>query len=81
MKFVARSLAVFLIWNLVVGSFILLVEPPFGLPVALALSALLLRFHLLRPWGEETEAMRWATLRLRPLSGSTLRWTAPRTMR
>lgn len=75
MRFVAGTLVVFLVWNLAVGSFLLLVEPPLGLTAGLALSVLLLQFHLLQPWGRETTARRRATLRLRPLSGPVLRWT------
>lgn len=75
MKYLARSFGVFLLWNLVVGTFLLIGDPLAGLATALALSAVLLRFHLLQPWGTETPAMRWATLRLRPLTGPALGWT------
>lgn len=75
MKSVAGSLALFLLWNLVAGSFLLLTDPGVGLPVSVALAALLLWGFILRPWRSEPRARRWATLRLRPLTGPALRWT------
>ncbi len=75
MRSVAGSLAIFLLWNLVAGSFLLLTDPLFGLPIAVGLGALLLWGFVLRPWGGETQEERWATLRLRPLKGAALKWT------
>jgi membrane protease YdiL (CAAX protease family) len=73
---VAKYLGVFLLWNLIVGFFLFYTPPAFGLPAALMLSGLLLWGYLLRDGRRGDPARRWATLRLRPLSGSTLRWTA-----
>ena len=75
MRSVFASLAIFLLWNVVVGGFLLLTDPRVGLPAALLLAAFLLWAYLLQPWGDETRAQRWATLRLRSLAGPALRWT------
>jgi uncharacterized protein len=74
-KDILKHLGVFLLWNLVAGSFLLLAPPVIGLPIALALSAGLLWGYLLRPAPGSTERRRWATLRLRPLRGAALRWS------
>src|SRR5688500_14062992 len=66
---------IFLLWKVVVGGFVVLADPLIGLPVAVGLAAFLLGAYLLRPWGNETRARRWATLRLRSLSGPALQWT------
>lgn len=75
MRSLAASLVIFLLWNLIVGAFLLLADPWIGLPTALGFAALLLWGFLLQPLGRESGPHRWATLRLRPLDGPALRWT------
>lgn len=74
-KHVAGDLAVFLLWNIVAGAFLLLLDPFLGLPIALAMAAALLWGFLLRPPGGGPPGRRWATLCLRPLEGGVLKWT------
>jgi len=74
MKPVLKALGMFLLWNLVVGFFLLFADPVVGLPVSLALYALLLWGYLLRPARGEDRTRRWASLRLRRLEGSTRTW-------
>jgi uncharacterized protein len=70
-----KYFAVFLLWNLLAGGFILFAPPSVGLPVALLITAALLWGYLLRaPYGTSPRR-RWATLRLRPLRGASLRWS------
>ncbi len=68
-------LLVFLVWNIVAGIFLLVVRPAIGIPVVLALYGLFLWGYLLRPSHGESRLHRYATLRLRPLSGTYLRWS------
>src|SRR5690606_19743332 len=75
MKQALKYIAVFILWNLVVGSVLLIASPIVALPLSLALYALLLWGYLLRAPRGEDPAHRWAALRLRPLRGPTLRWS------
>lgn len=75
MRQVLKHLGVFLLWNLVAGSFLLFAPPEIGLPIALTLSAGLLWGYLLRPAPGSSPRRRWATLRLRPLRGPALGWS------
>lgn len=72
---VVKYFAVFLLWNLLAGGFILFAPATIGLPVALLLTAALLWGYLLPPGGSASARRRWATLRLRPLRGAALRWS------
>jgi membrane protease YdiL (CAAX protease family) len=75
LKAVLRHLAVFLLWNIVAGFFLLFIGPGLGLPLALAISGVYLWGYLLRSPAGLHPARRWAALRLRPLNRQTLRWT------
>ncbi len=75
MKQALKYIGVFILWNLVAGTALLLGPPLVALPVSLGVSALLLWGYLLRPAGEPGAARRWAALRLRPLRGEALTWT------
>jgi membrane protease YdiL (CAAX protease family) len=75
MKYALKHIGVFLLWNLVVGSFLLFSEPLTALPIALGLSGVLLWGYLLRPPKGRRPERRWATLRLRPLRGAALGWS------
>jgi membrane protease YdiL (CAAX protease family) len=75
MRRVFKHLGVFLLWNLVAGFFLLFLEPLVAIPIALALYGALLWGYLLRPSRGESRLRRWATLRLRPLTGAHLHWS------
>lgn len=62
-----KPLLAFLVWNLVVGVFLLMGNAAVGLPIALGLAALFLWGYLLRPPRGTTPHEHRATLRLRPL--------------
>jgi membrane protease YdiL (CAAX protease family) len=72
---VLKHVVVFLLWNLVLGTFLLLVGGLTGLALALALSAALFWRYLLAAPRKSTAMRRWATLRLRPLDRDSLLWT------
>lgn len=62
-----KPLLVFLLWNLVVGVFLLMGNATLGLPIALGLAALFLWGYLLRPPRGMLPHEHHAALRLRPL--------------
>lgn len=74
MRRVLKHLGVFLLWNVVSGLFLILMQPPVAIAASLALYAALLYGYVLRPGRSESTRRRWAALRLRPLRGETLRW-------
>jgi len=83
LKAILRHFGAFLVWylgsSLLVGLAFMVERPAF--PPALApllvlfLFLALLRGYVLRPAAGEGAGRRWATLRIRPLRGATLRWT------
>lgn len=74
-KQVTKYLLVFLLWNVTAGAFLLMGDPLVGLPFALGLSGLFVWGYLLRRPTHVSPPRRWATLRLRPLDNSSLRWS------
>lgn len=75
MRRVLKYLAVFLLWNLVSGLFLITTPPPAAILISLLLYAWILYGYLLRPGHGESARRRWAALRLRPLRGKTLKWS------
>lgn len=74
MKGILKTLAAFLVWNVLAGAALLFLPSLAAIPVSALLSAVFLREFVLRP-GRPGELRRWATLRLRPLSPEALRAT------
>ena len=68
-------LLAFIVWNAAAGGFLLVVDPLLGLPFALGISGLFVWGYLLRRPAHLSPPGRWATLRLRPLTGARLRWS------
>jgi len=72
-KTALKYVAIFLLWNLAAGGFLLFTPFPVNLVGALALSGFLVQGYLVRPG--RGEVRRWAYMRIRPLPPETLRWT------
>jgi membrane protease YdiL (CAAX protease family) len=70
---ILQHLAVFVLYSLGVSAAVFLLPPAAGLPLALLILWILLRFYLLGT-GKAYATERAALLRLRPLSGPVLRW-------
>lgn len=69
MKAALRHLAVFLLWNLSAGAFLVVLGPLPGLAAALALTAVVFRGYVLTPPRGTSPTRYWAALRLRPVDG------------
>lgn len=64
---------IFVVWNLAVGTAVLLLSPLHALLVVLAAYAVVVHAYLTGPWAGAPR--RRALLRLRPLTGASLKWT------